>query len=145
MLRGWKSTNSAPLVPNRAGRFARRYLDSNPWATAHGTIGTKPSRLVQWLYRLATKIPYDKDQIDAYIKNYKSNSLRSERHLAGGCLIEKAIDDGANSSTQKTGLVHGCSNVFAADLSIVPLPRCSPQMTAYLVGHHVANQLYPRT
>ncbi len=42
----------------------------------------------------------------------------------------------------KRGKVFGTSNLFVADLSIVPLPRVSTQMTAYLMGHHVAKQIY---
>jgi hypothetical protein len=37
--------------------------------------------------------------------------------------------------------VFGTSNVHVADLSAVPLPRVSPQMTAYLIGYHVSTQL----
>ncbi|NET58579.1 MAG: hypothetical protein F6K47_21220 [Symploca sp. SIO2E6] len=68
--------------------------------------------------------------------------LLSEQHMAGGCLLGQALDLGEGDRSQ-TGKVKGSSNVHVADLSAVPLPRISPQMTAYLVGFHVAKQLYP--
>ena len=60
--------------------------------------------------------------------------------MSGGCVLGKATDLGLRSP-QDTGKVCGSSNLFVADLSASPLPRVSPQMTAYLIGHHIATQL----
>ena len=62
--------------------------------------------------------------------------------MAGGCLFGKVIDKGLEDTSQ-TGKVMGSTNIHVADLSAVPLPRVSTQMTAYLVGHYVGSQLYP--
>ena len=69
----------------------------------------------------------------AYVLALESPS-RSEQHLAGGC--QDSVDRDAGNR------VHGTSNVHVADLSAVPLPRVSPQMTAYLMGYHVGGTLY---
>jgi hypothetical protein len=63
------------------------------------------------------------------------------QHLAGGCILGEAANDGA-ADRERTGSVKGAHNVVVADLSACPLPRVSPQMTAYLVGYHVAAQRY---
>jgi hypothetical protein len=107
-------------------------------------LGKKPPLIVQCLYRLFTKIPYEPDQIRRYVEHYSKNSLLSQQHLSGGCLIGTALNDGEEDGTL-TGKVKGLSNLYVADLSAVPLPRVSPSMTAYLVGYHVANQMYPPT
>lgn len=52
------------------------------------------------------------------------------------------IDKGLTGDPSETGKVIGSDNIYVADLSAVPLPRCSTQMTAYLVGHHVGKQLF---
>jgi hypothetical protein len=53
------------------------------------------------------------------------------------------IDKGLTTDPSETGKVIGSDNIYVADLcSAVPLPRCSTQMTAYLVGHHVGKQLF---
>jgi hypothetical protein len=103
-------------------------------------LGSKPHPAIQWIYHTLTKIPFTQEQIDGYVEHYSKNSLLSQQHMAGGCLFGKALDLGTVDPS-KTGKVHGTSNVHVADLSTVPLPRVSPQMTAYLVGFHVANQL----
>lgn len=105
-------------------------------------LGVRPNQLVQWLYRIATKVPYNVDQINEYLDNYSQNSMLSQQHLAGGCLMGGALESGEDEPS-KTGKVKGSHNLYVADLSAVPLPRVSPQMTAYLVGFHIANQLYP--
>lgn len=69
------------------------------------------------------------------------NALVSQQHLAGGCILGDVVDMGLEDNS-KTGLVFGSTNLHVADLSIVPLPRVSTQMTAYLMGHHVAKQLF---
>ncbi|NES45303.1 GMC oxidoreductase, partial [Moorena sp. SIO2C4] len=66
--------------------------------------------------------------------------LLSEQHLSGGCLFGKAIDKGLDNAID-TGKVYGSANVYVADLSAVPLPRISTQMTAYLIGFHVAKRI----
>jgi hypothetical protein len=131
---GWFEHKQDKKVAKESISDALDYLEN---------LGEKPPGLVQWLYRLATKAPYNKDQIDEYIDNYSKNSLLSEQHLAGGCLLDYALEKGEKDRS-KTGKVKGSHNLYVADLSAVPLPRVSPQMTAYLVGFHVANQLYPK-
>ena len=104
------------------------------------SLGTKPHPVFQFLIRLLTRMPYKLGQVDDYIKHYSRNDLLTEQHLSGGCVFGKAIDLGLESS-QDTGKVLGSQNIYVADLSASPLPRVSPQMTAYLIGHHVATQL----
>ena len=60
--------------------------------------------------------------------------------MSGDCLFGEAISKG-EKNLQHTGKVKGTANVYVADLSASPLPRVSSQMTAYLIGFHVANQL----
>ena len=103
-------------------------------------LGTKPHWFIRWIIRLLTKIPYDSKQVPSYIKAYSRKFLLSEQHLSGGCLFGKAIDKGLENP-ENTGKIYGTANVYVADLSAVPLPRISPQMTAYLIGFHVAHQL----
>ena len=104
-------------------------------------LGKEPNPVIQFIFRMLTKIPFDQSQVDEYVDNYSKNSLLSEQHMAGGCLFGKVIDTGEDDQS-KTGRVFGSTNVHVADLSSVPLPRVSPQMTAYLVGYHVSHQLY---
>lgn len=99
------------------------------------SIGSRPNFLFRKLFQLLTKIPYDKDEVKRYVKHFSKRTLLSEQHLAGGCVFGEAIDD--------TGKVFDTDNIHVADLSAVPLPRCSTQMTAYLVGYHVAKQMFP--
>jgi hypothetical protein len=63
------------------------------------------------------------------------------QHLAGGCVLGAAAEDGS-AGPATVGLVKGTANVVVSDLSAVPLPRVSPQMTAYLLGYHIATQRY---
>ena len=104
-------------------------------------LGKKPPRIVQWIFRLFTRIPYEPHQVEGYVNVYSRKFLLSEQHLAGGCLLGAAIDRG-DREPERTGRVRGTSNVHVADLSATPLPRLSPQMTAYAIGFHVAKQLY---
>lgn len=104
------------------------------------SLGTKPHPVFQFLIRLLTRMPYKTSQVDSYIKHYSRNDLLTEQHLSGGCVFGKAIDLGLELS-QDTGKVFGSENIYVADLSASPLPRVSPQMTAYLIGHHVATQI----
>ena len=97
--------------------------------------------LISFLYRLFTRIPYKKSQVKGYVKNFSRRTLLSDQHLAGGCIFGDVIDKGITDAS-KTGQVIGSDNIHVADLSTVPLPRVSTQMTAYLVGHHVGKQLY---
>ncbi len=103
-------------------------------------LGIKPCPIVQFLIRLFTRMPYNTEQVDGYIKHYSRNNLLTEQHLSGGCVFGKALNLG-QESPQNTGKVIGSQNIYVADLSASPLPRISPQMTAYLIGHHVATQL----
>lgn len=105
-----------------------------------GALGTPPHPIFQFLIRLFTRMPYKQDQVENYIRHYSRNDLLTEQHLSGGCIFGKAIDMGLESP-QDTGKVLGSQNLYVADLSAAPLPRVSPQMTAYLIGHHVATQL----
>ena len=105
------------------------------------SLGTKPHPVFQFLIRLLTQMPYNTAQVDNYINHYSRYDLLTEQHLSGGCVFGKAIDLGLESS-QNTGKVLGSQNIYVADLSASPLPRVSPQMTAYLIGYHVATQLY---
>eukprot|EP00573_Skeletonema_grethae_P000443 CAMPEP_0201687084 /NCGR_PEP_ID=MMETSP0578-20130828/1286_1 /ASSEMBLY_ACC=CAM_ASM_000663 /TAXON_ID=267565 /ORGANISM="Skeletonema grethea, Strain CCMP 1804" /LENGTH=582 /DNA_ID=CAMNT_0048171209 /DNA_START=125 /DNA_END=1876 /DNA_ORIENTATION=+ len=106
------------------------------------SYGTKPPFIIRKLFQLVTKIPYRQGrQVRRYVRNFARKTLLSEQHLAGGCVFGDVVDKGLEDSN-KTGQVFGTSNLYVADLSILPLPRVSTQMTAYLMGHHVAKQLY---
>ena len=102
-------------------------------------LGDKPPWLIRLVLRVM-RIPFEENQINTYLKCYSKNYLLSQQHMAGGCLFGKAIDKGLDAP-QATGKVKGTNNVYVADLSASPLPRISPQMTAYLIGFHVATQL----
>lgn len=104
-------------------------------------LGEKPCFPLRFIFQLITKIPYDEAQVTAYVRNFSKNTLLSEQHLAGGCLFGKVIDKGEDDASQ-TGKVFGTENLHVADLSTVPLPRLSTQMTAYAVGLHVGKELY---
>lgn len=104
-------------------------------------LGDKPPLLLRILFRLITKIPYEEHQIGRYVKNFSRNSLLSEQHLAGGALFGKVIDKGEEDPLA-TGRVFDTSNLYVADLSTVPLPRVSTQMTAYVIGHHVGSKIF---
>ena len=102
-------------------------------------LGDKP----HWSIRAILKylgIPFDESQVKKYLDRYSKKYLLSQQHMAGGCLFGKAICKGLDNP-QHTGKVKGSANVYVADLSASPLPRVSPQMTAYLIGFHVATQL----
>lgn len=58
-------------------------------------------------------------------------------------MLGAAAEDGS-AGPDTVGLVRGTANVVVSDLSAVPLPRVSPQMTAYLLGYHIATQRYGR-
>ncbi|PZD70288.1 Oxygen-dependent choline dehydrogenase [Acaryochloris thomasi RCC1774] len=103
------------------------------------SLGAKPHPFFQFLIRLFTRMPYSKLQVDDYIQHYSRNDLLTEQHLSGGCVFGKALNRGEESA-HDTGKVIGSQNIYVADLSAAPLPRVSPQMTAYLIGHHVATQ-----
>lgn len=103
-------------------------------------LGYQPHWFVKGLLRCLTRIPYTKDQVDEYVETYSRKFLLTEQHLAGGCLYGSVLNKGQDNP-QNTGKVVGTHNVHVADLSSVPLPRVSPQMTAYLLGFHVAEQL----
>ncbi|HLO85749.1 MAG TPA: GMC oxidoreductase [Nostocaceae cyanobacterium] len=103
-------------------------------------LGQKPHWLFKLIFRLFTQIPYEQYQVGHYVDVYSRKFLLSEQHLSGGCLFGKAIDTGINNVTN-TGKLYGSANVYVADLSAVPLPRISPQMTAYIIGLHVAKSL----
>jgi hypothetical protein len=104
--------------------------------------GVKPPFLVRFLIQSITKIPYKKGhQVKKFVKHFAKKTLLSEQHLAGGCIFGDVIDKGLTDNAS-TGKVFGSHNIYVADLSAVPLPRVSTQMTAYLMGHHVAKQLY---
>jgi hypothetical protein len=104
------------------------------------SLGIKPHPFFQFLVRLLTRMPYKSEQVDNYIKHYSRHDLLTQQHLSGGCLLGKALDLGLRSP-QATGRVLGSQNIYVADLSASPLPRVSPQMTAYLIGYHLATQL----
>lgn len=101
------------------------------------SLGTKPPWIVRMLIRLFIGMPYTEKDVDAYVEKYKEKYLLSQLHLAGGCDVGRVCDNGEDD-TRCTGLVKGSQNVHVADLSAVPLPRISPQMTAYLMGNHIA-------
>lgn len=104
------------------------------------TLGDKPPASVCSAITALTGIPYAAEDVDAYVDRYCNEFLLSEQHLAGGACFGSACDDGS-SDASCTGRVVGSTNVHVADLSGVNLPRISPQMTAYLMGYHVAGQL----
>lgn len=106
------------------------------------SIGHKPNFLIRKFFQLITRIPYEEDEVKSYVKRFSKRTLLSEQHLAGGCVFGEAIDKGLTNASD-TGKVFGTENIHVADLSAVPLPRCSTQMTAYLVGYHVGTQMYP--
>lgn len=104
--------------------------------------GHKPFCLVRWIIQLVTKLPYERGrEVRRYVNHYAQKTLLSEQHLAGGCVWGDAVDKGLTCRTE-TGKVYGTTNIHVADLSTCPIPRVSTQMTAYLMGHHVAKQLY---
>ena len=105
------------------------------------STGKRPCFLIRFLFRLLTRIPYEEKDVKRYVKRFSKRTLLSEQHLAGGCIFGDVIDKGLDNP-KDTGKVFGSDNVYVADLSAVPLPRCSTQMTAYLVGHHVGKQLF---
>jgi len=105
------------------------------------SLGEKPNFILRAIFRFLTKIPYDKSQVKRYVRHFSKKTLLSEQHLAGGCLFGDVIDKGLNDAAQ-TGKVFGSKNIYVADLSAVPIPRVSTQMTAYLIGFHVGKQLY---
>lgn len=105
------------------------------------SMGAKPFFLFRFLFQLLTRIPYKEKEVKRYVKRFSKRTLLSEQHLAGGCIFGDVIDMGIENPSN-TGKVLGSENIHVADLSTVPLPRCSTQMTAYLVGHHVGKQLY---
>ena len=105
------------------------------------SLGAKPILPLRWIFQLITKIPYETRQVDRYVRNFSENTMLSEQHLAGGCLFGEALDQG-EIDPSRTGLVHGTENIHVADLSTVPIPRISTQMTAYVIGHYVGSQLY---
>jgi hypothetical protein len=119
-------------------KIAKNIIEENFDFVNH--LGNQPHPIFKWIFHCFTKIPYQKDQIEAYIDIYSQKFLLSQQHLSGGCLFGKAIDTGAITQTD-TGKLNGSSNIYVADLSAVPLPRISPQMTAYLIGYHVAKML----
>jgi hypothetical protein len=171
LLKGWKSIGdkiadikiTASLVKfnaNREGYYEKKdnkiilrfFDDEQDTINAEKAIndnldllesnGVKPPFLFRFLIQLITKIPYRKGrQVKKFVKHFASKTLLSEQHLAGGCIFGDVIDKGLTDSAS-TGKVFGSENIHVADLSAVPLPRVSTQMTAYLMGHHVAKQLY---
>jgi hypothetical protein len=118
-------------------RLAEQFLaDQLPMVSA---LGQRPHPLIEALIRLLTRMPYTPEQIPDFVAHYRRHDLLTEQHLAGGCLLGEALDLGLETPAH-TGRVKGSANIFVADLSASPLPRVSPQMTAYLIGHHVAVQ-----
>ena len=103
-------------------------------------LGNQPHPIIRFFLR-CYGLPFEKNQVKKYLERYSKKHLLSQQHMAGGCLFGKAIHKGLDNP-QNTGKVKGSSNVYVADLSASPLPRVSTQMTAYLLGWHVANQLY---
>lgn len=102
-------------------------------------LGDQPNWFIKCIFQSITKIPYEEKEVDEYVKSYSENSLLSQQHLSGGCLFGAAINKGEDKPAD-TGKVKGTENIYVADLSTVPLPRVSPQMTAYIIGFHVANK-----
>merc|ERR1712038_1639933 len=105
------------------------------------SLGSKPPLLLRGIFRLITKIPYEPHQVARYVEHFSKKTLLSEQHLAGGCLFGKVIDKGEKDPLD-TGKVFDTTNLYVADLSCVPLPRVSTQMTAYLIGHYVGKQIF---
>jgi hypothetical protein len=105
------------------------------------SLGAKPFFLLRWVFQFLTKIPYKETEVKKFVRNFSKNALLSEQHLAGGCLFGKVIDKGEEDASA-AGRVFGTNNIHVADLSTVPLPRVSTQMTAYMIGHHVGKQLF---
>ena len=103
-------------------------------------LGNKPHPIVKFFLR-CYGLPFEKSQVKKYLEHYSKKYLLSQQHMAGGCLFGKAIHKGLDNP-QNTGRVKGSTNVHVADLSASPLPRVSTQMTAYLIGFHVAHQLH---
>jgi len=155
----YKPSSDSNIFPNNKQKlyeiilrcFEDQHLDNDPDFKVAKTaianqiplmeaLGIKPCPITQFLIRLITRMPYKTEQVDRYIKHYSRNDLLTEQHLSGGCVFGKALDLG-QESPQNTGKVIGSQNIYVADLSASPLPRVSPQMTAYLIGHHVATQL----
>ena len=103
------------------------------------SLGRRPHPWIEALIRLLTRMPYSPEQIPGFVAHYSRHDLLTEQHLAGGCLLGQALDPGHDDPAH-CGRLQGSSNIYVADLSAAPLPRVSPQMTAYLIGHHLAYQ-----
>ncbi|KAL7559022.1 hypothetical protein ACA910_016366 [Epithemia clementina (nom. ined.)] len=108
------------------------------------SLGLEPWGPFKWIFRFITRIPYKEDQVSRYVEHFAARTLLSEQHLAGGCVFGKVVDPGTRNPLE-TGKVFGSTNIHVADLSTVPLPRVSTQMTAYLIGHYVGHQLFATT
>ncbi|KAL7559018.1 hypothetical protein ACA910_016363 [Epithemia clementina (nom. ined.)] len=108
------------------------------------SLGLEPWGPFKWILRSITQIPYQEDQVNRYVEHFATKTLLSQQHLAGGCVFGKVVDPGTSDPLQ-TGKVFGSTNIHVADLSTVPLPRVSTQMTAYLIGYYVGHQLFATT
>ena len=80
---------------------------------------------------LNIQLPVDQGDVPGYVQQCRTKFALTEQHLAGGC--QRVVTD--------EGKYKHAENLFVADLSSITLPRISPQMTAYLIGVHVAKQL----
>jgi choline dehydrogenase len=66
--------------------------------------------------------------------------LTTYGHPAGTCAMGPTAQTGA--VVEPTGRVHRTTNVYVADASIMPhLPSAPPNLTCFLIGFHLANQL----
>jgi hypothetical protein len=91
-------------------------------------------RMSPWtraVHAIGINFPYDPAGVKAYVDACRKRFLLTEQHLAGGC--QDAVD--------ASGKYDKAANIYVADLSSISLPRISPQMTAYLMGFHVATQM----
>lgn len=102
-------------------------------------LGEKPNYLIRIIFWFIG-IPFTQKKVKRYLDRYRKKYLLSQQHMSGGCLFGEVISKGINNP-EDTGKVMGSANVYVADLSASPLPRISTQMTAYLIGYHVAKQL----
>lgn len=118
--------------------FARKAIEEN--LDMINQLGDQPSYLIRLLMRVLVGFPYYKNEVSDFVHRYSKAFLLSQQHLAGGCLFGSAIGRG-DENHKDTGKLNGCCNVFVADLSAAPLPRVSTQMTAYLIGYHVAQSM----
>lgn len=105
----------------------------NDYLNDMNTLFKKPPQWFCVIWELLLKSTYTKERALQYITHNLDHQLLTQCHLSGGCLFDKCIN--------QKGKFKGMNNLYICDSSTIPTPDCSPQMSVYLVGYHVAEQL----